>query len=300
MAFGFAGAQSTEIYRLQPEDVVRIQVFGIQEIASEAPVGKDGNISAPYIGIIKAGGLTTAELEKVLVREYIRQLKLRDPRLSVTIVRFRQMIASIGPAVNRPGQVNIRPGDTIMDLVNGGAGVLLEGRSDLRHVTFRKKGSNELIPIDLYAMMILGDLTQNYEVGDGDELNVPENKNNRVYVFGAVQQPGPRAYREGMTLSQALVESGGDIQYRTQLSKTKIQRPKPGVEGEYTFLQVDLTKFLAKNDATQNPVLQPGDIIFFADSKTPDASRIGTVSTAIANFFFILDRFGVNILGRGR
>lgn len=292
------GQASNETYRLQSEDVLRIQVFGLQEIAAEVRVGRDGKVTAPYLGSIAAEGLTASELEAELAREYVKKLRLRDPRVSVTIVQFRQMTASITGAANRPGLIPIRQGDTILDLVAAGGGLFPQNGADGKRATLQRRGSKELIPVDLDALLKRGDLSQNYDLLDGDVLAIPENLNNRVFVFGAVQQPGPKLFRDGMTLSEALVESGGDIPYRTQLSKTTVQRPRAGSPGQYDFIQVDLIKFLKKNDSNQNLALRPGDIVFFADSKTPDASRLGQISTSIANFFFILDRFGLNIIGR--
>jgi protein involved in polysaccharide export with SLBB domain len=153
-----AFCQQAQTYRLQPEDVIRVQVFGLPDVAAEVPVGRDGNVTAPYIGILKASGKTATELEADLSREYVKKLRLKDPRVSVTIVRYRQIICSVGPAVNRPGPITLRPGDTILDLINGGSGVLLDNRSDLKRATLQRKSSKELIPIDLYSMLILGDL----------------------------------------------------------------------------------------------------------------------------------------------
>lgn len=286
----------SETYRLQVEDVLRIQVFGIQEIAAEVRIGKDGNVTPPFIDSIRAEGLTVGELRADLVREYVRQLRLRDPRISVMIVQYRQMTASATGAFNRGGQVPVRQGDTLLDLIAAGGGLFPNNAADGKRATLQRRGSKELIPVDLDALLKRGDLSQNYELQDGDVLNVPENLNNRIFIFGAVQQPGAKLYRDGMTVSEALIDAGGDIPYRTQLSKTTVQRPRPGAPGQYDFMEVDLIKFLKKNDANQNLALRPGDIVFFADSKTPDANRIAQLSTSVANFFYILDRFGIKVI----
>ncbi len=292
-----AWAQETT-YRLQPEDVIRIQIYNESQVNAEVQVGRDGNISAPFVGIMRAEGKTTTELEADLAQEYVRKLRLRDPRVSVTISRYRPIFASIGGAVNRPGRYEIRPTDTLIALVTQGGGALLEGRSDLKRATLQRGHSKELIPIDLYALLVKGDRSQDYTLADGDVLTIPEETRNRIMVLGAVQSPGTYGYREPMTLADAISLARGDVQFRSKLSETLIIRERQGMPGSYERITANYVNFVRKGDASQNVVLQPGDIVFIPDTKTPSGGRIGEVANAVANALFVLDRFGINILGR--
>ena len=286
-----------ETYRLMPEDIVRIQIYREGQVNAIVPIGKDGNISAPFVGIVRAQGLTTSELEAALKTVYVQKLRLRDPKISVTIEKYRVMRASVTGAVNRPGVYEMRPTDSVMALVANGGGLLLDGRANTRRATLKRGGTNELIPIDLYSMLVLGDLSQDYKLEDGDILNVPEGSKPFVYVLGAVPQPRAYPFREQMTLVDALSLSGGEIQYRTMLSKTVVTREEPGKPGVYKRITCDLVKFFKKGDASQNMILEPGDVVYFQDTKTPDGGRIGAVTTGLANALFILDRFGFKIFG---
>jgi len=294
-AISFAqGTQST--YRLQPEDVLRIQVYKEQDLFAEVPVGKDGNISAPFAGILRAEGKTTAELEAELVTKYIQRLKIKDPRVSVIIVKYRELRASIGGAVNRPGTFPIRSGDTLVTLLTQGGGVISE-RADLRRSTLRRKNSNELIPVDLYTLLILGDNSQNVDIEDGDELNVPEETRNRILVQGSVRQPGFFPYRDPMTLADAISQAGGEVIRKSRLSKVVILRQNPGNPGTTLQIQADYVRYIKQNDATQNVQLRPGDLVFVPQNNNPDLETI----SQIANTFFILDRlsgfFGFSLFG---
>ncbi len=281
-------AQGTEAtYRLRPEDVIRVQVYKEQELSAEIPVGRDGNISAPFAGILRAEGKTTAELEAELVTRYIQRLRIKDPRVSVIIVRFRELRASIGGAVNRPGTWPIRPGDTLMTLLTLGGGVTSD-RADLRRATMRKKGSAELIPVDLYTLLILGDNSQNVELEDGDELNVPEETRNRILVQGSVRQPGFFPYRDPMTLADAISQAGGEVLRKSRLSQVVILRQNPGNPGTTLQIKADYVRYIKQNDATQNVQLRPGDLVFVPQNNNPDLDTISQV----ANTFFILDRLG--------
>ncbi len=282
-------------YRLQPEDVVRIQIYNQQDIIAVLPVGPDGNISAPFVGTILAEGKTTSELEAELAEVYKTKLGLRDPVVSVTIEKYRQIRATVTGAVPAPGIYEMKPGDSLINLYTKGGGQMRDNSTDLRRATIRRKGSQELIPVDLYSMLIKGDMSQNYEVRDGDELIIPEETRNRIVVLGRVPAPGPYPYKEPMTLMDAIALGKGEIEFRSKLSAVRVIRQLPGRPGEYLQIQANLVKFMNNGDSAQNVELKPGDIVWVPDSGNINYSQV----TSIANILFILDRFGFNtsILG---
>lgn len=288
----FALAGTDESYKLQPEDVLRIQVYQEQQVNADIPVGKDGYISAPFVGRIKAEGKTTDELEAELQVLYKKRLYIRSPRVSITIVRFRALRASVNGFINRPGVYEFRPGDTVLSLLSLGGGQVPD-RSDLKRVTLRRKNSSELIPIDLNAMLIKGDTSQNYDLQDGDELSVPEDSVNRIVVQGYLQRPGTYPYKEPMYLSDAVALAGGEIPYKSFMSRTIIVRPVPGMTGQYLRISANYVRFVKDGDNAQNVQLMPGDMVYVPSTKTPDYNQIGT----IVNALFIFNRlFNVPIL----
>jgi len=282
-SFGF-GQETT--YRLQPLDVVRIQVYNEPQINSVSPIGRDGSISAPFVGIVKAAGRTTSELEAELAQLYEERLKLRNPHVAVTIEQFRPLRASITGMVNTPGVYDFRPGDTVMVLISRGGGVNVD-RADLRHATIRHAGSRELFPLDLHAMLYKQDMSQNYELQDGDEINVPEETRNHIMVLGALQAPGPYPYKEPMHLSDAIALAKGPIPIRTMLSRCYIIREIPTQPGKYERLQANFVRFIRQGDSSQNLELQPGDLVYVSETRTPDYNALINV---LANAVFIVDR----------
>ncbi len=292
MTLAFAQAQNSGTYRLQPEDIIRIRVFNEAQLESgPIPVGRDGNITAPFVGIVKAEGKTTTELEADLRELYIQRIKLRDPIVSVMIESYRRIRVTVGGFVARPGQYDVRPGDTIKTLLDLGGSVPTDGRADLRRSVLQRKGSSELIPIDLYSMIVMGDTTQNYELQDGDQLTIPEEVRNRITVIGRVQQPGVIQYRESMRVVEAIQQAGGEITRVSKMSKVVVIRQMRGRPNEYQRIQVDLVGFWARGDSRQNIVLEAGDYIYVPDAGNLDLNFINT----LANGIFILERLGINI-----
>jgi len=282
---------SIETYRLQPEDILAIAVYRVPEINAILPVGPDGNISAPFLGTVKAGGKTVKELEADLTAAYIDRLKLNDPIVSVTIREYRRVKASVGGFVGRPGVYDMRPGDRLLDLINAGGGTSTNGRADLSKAYLVKKNSQERIPIDLRSLLN-GDSSQNYVLDDGDNLIVPEQNDNRVIVAGRVQRAGPVDYRENMTLTE-VVEQAGKIERKSKLSRVQVFRPLPGRPGDFLAIEADLVAFSGGKSAADNIIMKPGDLVFVPDSGNIDFEIINS----IANVVFIFDRFGLNIFG---
>ncbi len=274
--------------RLKQQDVLRVQVFNQNQIVGESPIDSSGDFTPPYLLPIHAEGRTIEELLNELTRLYRQRLFLRDPIVSVTLVSVRQMRATIGGGgVPRAGTFAIFPGDTVLSLLNQGGGAIRDV-ADLRRSYLRRAGTSEAIPLDLYSLTVFGDVSQNYEVQDGDELVVPEARGNQVLVLGAVVRAGLYPYREPTTAWDAIGEAGGEIRLRSRFSKTVVLRQREGLPGQYVRIAIDLTRFIRKGDSTQNIQLQPGDIVFVPETNTPDFNVIGQ----LGNSAFLLNSLG--------
>lgn len=284
LAFG----QTTEAYKLNPDDVIEIKIYNEAQVNAQIPVGKDGTLTAPFLEPMKVEGMTIVELQKALAKAYTERLRLRDPKVSVTVVRYRTVRASANGFVKNPGIFELRPGDTVLTLLSFAGGVQ-EDRADHRRATLRKKNSNELIPIDLYAILNRADTTQNYVIEDGDSLNVPES-NNKIIVIGKIPRPGVFPYKEPMTLQDALAQAGGEIETRSWLSKTLVIRQRAGMPGEYDRIQCDIVRYIRNGDSAQNILLQPGDTVYVPETKTPDLDRISRLLSSVSFFGDFLRR----------
>jgi len=285
--------------KLRALDVIRIQVFGQQQIIADVPIDPQGYVTPPYLLTVKAEGRTVDELIIELTRLYKERVYLKDPIVSVTIVQLRPLRATVGGGgVSRAGTYSITPGDTVLSLLNQGGGAIRDV-ADLRRAYLRRTGTAESIPLDLYALTVFGDVTQNYEIQDGDELVVPESRGYQISVSGAVQRPGLYPFREPTTAWDAVSQAGGEIRFRSRFSRTVVLRQREGLLGQYVSIPIDLVRFIRKGDSSQNIQLKPGDVLFVPETNTPDFQQI----SSLANVAFILDRFsgslfGLNVFGR--
>ena len=292
MAFCLPAFGQVVIRTLRPEDVIRIQVFGQSQIQADLTVDPNGNITPPFGTTIHVEGRTTDDLVAELARLYRERLFLRDPIVSVTLVALRPLRATIGGGgVARAGTYTIRPGDSVLNLLNQGGGGIRD-LADLRRAYLRRAGTTESIPLDLYSLTVFGDATQNYEIQDGDELVVPESRGNQISVSGAVQRPGIYPYREPTTAWDSIGLAGGEIRLRSRFSRTVVLRQRQGLPGQYVQIPIDLVRFIRKGDSSQNIQLEPGDIVFVPETNTPDFNVLGQ----LGNTVFLLNSLG-NLLG---
>ncbi len=89
-----------------------------------------------------------------------------------------------------------------------------------------------------------------------------------VYVAGEVRAPGPKAYVNGMTLSQAVAAAGG-TKITAKISDVRLLRNKPG-EKPRTF-RINLDEILY--DSQPDFMVLPGDVVFCQTSGIADAGN---------------------------
>lgn len=285
--------QQAPLYRIQVDDVIRIEIRP-ELTPTDVIVQPDGNISAPFLGLIKAEGRSFTELYEDLKTRYtaILFLQAETIRLTVTPIRIRQIRASVVGAVVRPGLYDVRRGDRISTLLANAQGAPTDGTADLRRATLRKLKSQEVIPIDLYSLVTKGDASQDYEVEDGDILTIPQEVRNRIAVDGEVKAPGVIPYSEGLSVAQAITRSGGRTD-KSRMTKVTVIRPRPGRPDDPDYINVDLVSFYNQKDRTQNIELKPGDTVFVPNNGNPDFATINSYF----NFFYLLRTVGFNPFG---
>ena len=128
-------------YRIGPQDLMEIAVFGQPELARTVRVNSRGQISLPLIGQIDAVGLSSQQLER-LIADRLSEKYLQDPQVTVFMKEFTTVRFTVEGAVNKPGVYPLVGQMTLLRAlaVAGGPGAL----SDMGEVMlFRVKPSGE-------------------------------------------------------------------------------------------------------------------------------------------------------------
>ena len=115
-------------YRVDVDDVIEINVFGLPDLKQRVSVQVDGAISFPLLGNLPVRGLTAAEVrEKIrstLAPKVFRQrgpdgrenvIAIEPDQVTATVVEFRPIF--VNGDVSKPGQVPYRPLTTVRQAV---------------------------------------------------------------------------------------------------------------------------------------------------------------------------------------
>ena len=134
-------------YRIGAEDLLEIQVFGIDQLARTVRVNSFGIVSLPLIGPTPVGGMTAQEAERLIARK-LAENYLQDPQVSVFIKEYTNQRVTIEGAVQKPGIYPLRGKTTLLRTlaIAGGQGSL----SDMNNVMVFRMGANGVRESQVY------------------------------------------------------------------------------------------------------------------------------------------------------
>jgi protein involved in polysaccharide export with SLBB domain len=180
-------------YRLGPNDIVRVQIFGEDDLTTEGKVGGDGTMNFPLLGPVQVGGRSVKEVRDDVTAR-LTEGYLRQPKVSISIVRYRNVYVS--GEVRTPGGYPYEDGQTDQKALSVAGG--LTEKADRRGVKVNRS-------IDGRVQAISGDAAT--PVFPDDTIVVAPSE--KVYVTGEVARPATYAHEEGMNLQKAITLAGG-------------------------------------------------------------------------------------------
>jgi protein involved in polysaccharide export with SLBB domain len=149
-----AHAEGMSDYRMSVGDLIKIQVYGEDQLSPELRLSDAGTISYPFLGELTALGMTTGELSKLLTSR-LADGYLVEPSVNVTILEYREFY--IDGAVNKPGGYPYQPGLTLQRAVSL-AGGFTERASSSKFFVVREGAGNESSRLDLNSPVQPGDV----------------------------------------------------------------------------------------------------------------------------------------------
>lgn len=251
-----AGAGSVTVpaqpYKLKAQDTVSVTVTDQPDLSKKYVIDHSGDLVLPLVGVVPAAGLTAEELAQDL-RRRLADGFLVDPLVKVAVERPRRVFVFGGVAT--PGMYPLSDNMTLMELLAktgyGGSSeaLIIRPRAGRDPALPADESDSEVIRVNLRELekdLETGDLSRNLLLQEGDTVYIPRFDPNRIYVSGAVRNPGAFSVPEGTTVLQALTLAGGPTQ-NASLSRTRILRLVNGKQ-ESLKAQVD-------------DVVKPGDTI---------------------------------------
>jgi len=108
-------------YRIGAQDMLEVNVFGIEELKRDVQVDSGGKVILPLVGQMQAGGRTPGEfardLEKALKAKY-----MKNPQVIVTVKNAQSQRVTIDGAVNKPGVYPLSGPTTLLQAISLGGG----------------------------------------------------------------------------------------------------------------------------------------------------------------------------------
>jgi len=165
------GTNATEIITLREGDVLKISFPANANLNTTQPIRRDGMISMPLVGELKALGKTPKELEKDLVDLYSTQLLSKEVTVEVQSSSFPVYVSG---SMLRPGKVMSDHPITALEAVME-AGGYDNTKANLKEVTIiRHEGNSTRNYIVNLKRIVDGKPSESFYLKPGDIVIVPE------------------------------------------------------------------------------------------------------------------------------
>jgi len=242
-------------YVIGEGDMLEISVWGVKELSFPARVRPDGKITVPGLGDVSASGQTPAALNSLLTVRLAELVK--KPVVSVAVTGITNSKVYIFGGGVKAGVFELLQRSTLLQLLC----TIGEVKSaDLKNAYLLRNGKK--IKEDFHVLFINGDTGGDILLESGDSLFIPLLQDKSVYVLGGVNMPKAIEYREGMTVMEAILESGGFTKFASR-NDTRIRRKDAGSE---VSIPVKAKEIIQGGDLAQNVKLKPGDYIIVKES----------------------------------
>jgi len=182
---------SADAYRIGPDDVLAISVFGHDDLSKTMKVSPDGLINFPLIGNIGASGRTVDDVAED-IQERLAANYLVDPHVTVSVWEYLSQWVNVIGAVMKPGRYYMTGPMTVIDAISQAGGVT-SAASDTIQVTRRRQQSDpasagEVISVSTASLLGEGAEGAVVRLRPGDVVNVVPDEKAQV----AGQTPGSR------------------------------------------------------------------------------------------------------------
>lgn len=258
-------------YVIGEGDGLDIAVWGVKDLSFSVRVRPDGKITVPGLGDVSASGQTPTGLQQSL-SEKLKDL-VKKPIVTVTVREITNSKVYIFGGGVSSGVFDLNRRTTLLQLLcsignttvgdnrgQGGTGGSVSKVPDFKRAYILRNGKK--IKENFQKLFVNGDTSEDIVIESNDSLFIPPLLNKNVYILGAVVSPRAIEYREGMTIMEGILESGGFTKFADQ-NDVIIRRKEGNKDVE---LAIKAKKLIKDGDLSQNVLLKAGDYIVVRES----------------------------------
>jgi len=265
-------------YHIGPRDILTLTIYagGEKQQVTPLTVSSQGMVNIPFIGSIKAEGLTVSQLEDLITKPLAADYFV-NPEVNIVISEYHSLQYYISGAVGNPGLYEMKSEATLMELIAKSGGVSAQ-HGNIAYIlhpstngTVSKKGNHsdfsdkDPIKINLSKLLDKGDMSRNILLQSGDVVYIPLQSSqnlaeSKIYVEGEVKNPGVYTYQEGLTALNACIMAGGFSKFAAP-NRTRIIRQKGDKQ---IIIKIDLND--VKKGKIADAEIKPGDRIHIPET----------------------------------
>jgi polysaccharide export outer membrane protein len=249
--FGLQSAEgfAEEQYLLGPDDKVMITVHNHPELTSHLTISREGTLTVPLLGDVKAEGYSPRQLS-IRLSELLGRSYLVDPQVDIEVEEYRSQWVMVTGEVRIPSRISLRGGTRLKEVLAeaGGFGI---NSGELITISRRVEGGE-------YTTLRID--RSEFETGSTDPMLrhgdiIDVGRSAWCYCQGEVKAPGRTRIERGMTLLKALSLCSG----LTEWADRKQVRMLVGEGDEREERIFNIKRIIEGKD--EDPVLTGGEVI---------------------------------------
>jgi polysaccharide export outer membrane protein len=211
----------TRLFTLGPGDRLELELIGDLASRTTTVVAPDGKLYFNLLAGLDVWGLTLTEAKERLENTFTNYVR-EQPRIAMTLRSVESKRVWVLGCVQAPGVYTMATPKTLLESISMAGGTLSmtsfrdqaeagigEELADLKRSFVLRQG--KLVPVDFKRLLYEGDPSQNIYLEPDDFVYLPAATARAVYVLGAVIQPRPVPYVEGMTVAGAIASAYGTL-----------------------------------------------------------------------------------------
>ena len=264
LVLGATAPTLAQEYVIGARDVLKVTVWGQDDLSKDYPVDPDGYVSFPLVGRVKATGLTPTAFADDL-RTRLEKDYLVNPQVLVSVKDYLSQKVHVSGEADKPGVYYLSGATTVRDILSRAGGLSKSAGSQVvlvRAATLRGgSGSAEPASVRLEVSRVLaGDPAENLAVADGDTLVVP--RGNTFFVFGEVRKPGAFPLDKDTNVLEGITLAGGFTD-KAAPGRVRVIR---STKGNQTVINVDMNDVIKRGLREKAIPLLENDVVVVPES----------------------------------
>lgn len=251
-----------EEYLVGIDDILEINILQPEKLTVSVTVSPDGSISFPYIGNVRAKGLTLKQIQSDIENK-LADGYMKYPLAAIFLKESRSRKFFVSGDIAKPGAYPLEADTTVLKAISIAGGFLKNGAFTRAKILRRKEGASanyETIEVNIKDA-IAGLPGSDPALKPQDTVMVTQGK---FLVYGDVASPGIYPMEEETTVLKAIAIAGGFSKLGSS-SRVKILRPKDDNSGNET-IEVNIKEAIAGAPGA-DPVLKAQDTVMISQGK---------------------------------